>query len=346
LDEQYGDLRRTEIIEDHQEMRMEDLIVEQDVVVTLSHAGYAKSQPVDTYRLQRRGGKGKVATGVKEEDFVEKLFIASTHDTILCFSTRGRLYWLKVYELPQASRTARGKPIVNLLPLQEGERITAILPIREFKEGQYVFMATADGTVKKTPLTDFSRPRPSGIIALDLSAGNHLIGVELTNGEDEVMMFSDTGKVIRFKESDVRPMGRTARGVRGIRLGEKQRVISLLKVAPFTTVLTATVNGYGKRTPVEDYPVQGRGGQGVISIQTSDRNGLVVGAVIVKDEDEIMLISNGGTLIRTAVTGVSVMSRNTQGVRLVSLNEGETLAGLETIVENGDEEEATATSAA
>jgi DNA gyrase subunit A len=346
LDEQYGDLRRTEIIEDHQEMRMEDLIVEQDVVVTLSHAGYAKSQPVDTYRLQRRGGKGKVATGVKEEDFVEKLFIASTHDTILCFSTRGRLYWLKVYELPQASRTARGKPIVNLLPLQEGERITAILPIREFKEGQYVFMATADGTVKKTPLTDFSRPRPSGIIALDLSAGNHLIGVELTNGEDEVMMFSDTGKVIRFKESDVRPMGRTARGVRGIRLGEKQRVISLLKVAPFTTVLTATVNGYGKRTPVEDYPVQGRGGQGVISIQTSERNGLVVGAVIVKDEDEIMLISNGGTLIRTAVTGVSVMSRNTQGVRLVSLNEGETLAGLETIVENGDEEEATATSAA
>jgi DNA gyrase subunit A len=347
LDEQYGDLRRTEIIEDHQEMRMEDLIVEQDVVVTLSHAGYAKSQPVDTYRLQRRGGKGKIATGMKEEDFVEKLFIASTHDTILCFSTRGRLYWLKVYELPQASRTARGKPIVNLLPLQEGERITAILPIREFKEGQYVFMATADGTVKKTPLVDFSRPRPSGIIALDLSAGNHLIGVELTNGEDEVMMFSDTGKVIRFKESDVRPMGRTARGVRGIRIGEKQRVISLLKVAPFTTVLTATVNGYGKRTPVEDYPVQGRGGQGVISIQTSDRNGLVVGAVIVKDEDEIMLISNGGTLIRTAVTGVSVMSRNTQGVRLVSLNEGETLAGLETIVENGDEAgEAGATDAA
>jgi DNA gyrase subunit A len=346
LDEQYGDLRRTEIIEDHQEMRMEDLIVEQDVVVTLSHAGYAKSQPVDTYRLQRRGGKGKVATGVKEEDFVEKLFIASTHDTILCFSTRGRLYWLKVYELPQASRTARGKPIVNLLPLQEGERITAILPIREFKEGQYVFMATADGTVKKTPLVDFSRPRPSGIIALDLSAGNHLIGVELTEGEDEVMLFSDAGKVIRFKETDVRPMGRTARGVRGIRLPEKQRVISLLKVAPFTTVLTATVNGYGKRTPIEDYPVQGRGGQGVISIQTSERNGLVIGAVIVKDEDEIMLISNGGTLIRTSVTGVSVMSRNTQGVRLVSLNEGETLAGLETIVENGDEEEATATTAA
>jgi DNA gyrase subunit A len=339
LAEQYGDLRRTEIIEDHQEMRMEDLIVEQDVVVTLSHAGYAKSQPVDTYRLQRRGGKGKIATGMKEEDFVEKLFIASTHDTILCFSTRGRLYWLKVYELPQASRTARGKPIVNLLPLQEGERITAILPIREFKEGLYVFMATADGTVKKTPLTDFSRPRPSGIIALDLTAGNHLIGVELSNGEDEVMMFSDAGKVIRFKESDVRPMGRTARGVRGIRLGDKQRVISLLKVAPFTTVLTATVNGYGKRTPVEDYPVQGRGGQGVISIQTSERNGLVVGAVVVKDEDEIMLISNGGTLIRTAVTGVSVMGRNTQGVRLVSLNEGETLAGLETIVENGEEAE-------
>jgi len=346
LDEQYGDLRRTEIILDHQEMRMEDLIVEQDVVVTLSHAGYAKSQPVDTYRLQRRGGKGKVATSVKEEDFVERMFIASTHDTILCFSSRGRVYWLKVYELPQASRTARGKPIVNLLPLQEGERITAILPIREFKEGQYVFMATADGTVKKTPLVDFSRPRPSGIIALDLNAGNHLIGVELTNGEDEVMMFSDTGKVIRFKEADVRPMGRTARGVRGIRIGEKQHVISLLKVASFTTVLTSTVNGYGKRTPVEDYPVQGRGGQGVISIQTSDRNGLVVGAVSVKDEDEIMLISNGGTLIRTSVAGVSVMGRNTQGVRLVSLNDGETLAGLQTIVESGDEAEASETTAA
>ncbi|MBI2970118.1 MAG: DNA gyrase subunit A [Gammaproteobacteria bacterium] len=337
--EQYGDQRRTRIIEDHQDLSMEDLITEEDVVVTLSHAGYAKSQPIDTYRLQRRGGKGKVATSMKEEDFVEKLFVASTHDTILCFSSRGRVYWLKVYELPQASRTARGKPIVNLLPLQEGERINAVLPIREFTEGHYVFMATADGTAKKTPLKDFSRPRPSGIIALELSAGNQLVGVELTDGSQDVMLFSDAGKVIRFRESDVRPMGRAARGIRGIRLGEGQRVISLLIVAPYTTVLTATANGYGKRTPIEDYPLKGRGGQGVISIQTSDRNGRVVGAVLVKDEDEIMLISDGGTLIRMSVAGVSVMSRNTQGVRLVSLNEGDSLAGLEPIVENGDDEE-------
>jgi DNA gyrase subunit A len=331
----YGDARRTEIIEDHQDLNMEDLINEEDVVVTLSHAGYAKRQALDTYRLQKRGGRGKSATSMKEQDFIDKLFIASTHDTMLCFSSRGRLYWMKVYELPIGSRSSRGKPIVNLLPLEEGERINAVLPIREFSENKFVFMATADGTVKKTPLKDFSRPRASGIRAIDLAAGNHLIDVELTDGNQDVMLFSDTGKVIRFRESDVRPMGRTAKGVRGIRLGQGQRVISLIIVEEDMTVLTATGHGYGKRTTVADFPVQVRGGQGVISIQTSQRNGSAVGAVLVREADEIMLISDQGTLIRTPVGDVSVMGRNTQGVRLVSLGEGETLAGLERIVEDG-----------
>jgi DNA gyrase subunit A len=338
IKEQYNDRRRTRITADQQDLSMEDLITEADVVVTLSHAGYAKSQPVDTYRLQRRGGKGKSATSMKEEDFIDKLFIASTHDTVLCFSSRGRVYWLKVYELPQASRTARGKPIVNLLPLQEGERINAVLPIREFTADRFVFMATADGTVKKTPLLDFSRPRPSGIIAIDLAAGNPLVGVEVTDGTQDVMLFSDHGKVIRFHESDVRGMGRAARGVRGIRMGEGQRVIQLIIVTAGVSILTSTEHGFGKRTVVDDYPKQTRGGQGVISIQTSERNGKVVGAVAVKDDDEIMLISDQGTLIRTAVSGVSSMGRNTQGVRLVSLGEGEKLAGLERIVEERDDE--------
>ncbi len=337
--EQYGDERRTDIVQDHENLSMEDLITDEDVVVTLSHAGYAKCQPIDTYRSQRRGGKGKSATNMKQEDFIDKLFVARTHDTLLCFSSRGRLYWLKVYELPQASRTARGKPIVNLLPLAEGERINAILPIREFSEDYFVFMATADGTVKKTALKDFSRPRPSGIIAIDLAAGNHLVAVELTDGRQDVMLFSDTGKAIRFKESDVRVMGRAARGVRGIRLQSDQKLISLLIVESDTCVLTATANGYGKRTVIDDHSVQARGGQGVISIQTSERNGAVVGAVLVKDDDEIMLISDQGTLIRTPVADVSVMGRNTQGVRLVTLNEGEQLAGLERIEEYADNEE-------
>jgi len=332
----YGDARRTEIIEDHQNLNMEDLISEEDVVVTLSHAGYAKCQAIDTYRSQKRGGKGKSATAMKEEDFIDKLFIASTHDTMLCFSSRGRLYWLKVYELPRASRTSRGKPIVNLLPLEEGERINAVLPIREFSEDKFVFMATADGTVKKTSLTEFSRPRASGIRAIELLPGNHLIDVELTDGNQDVMLFSDAGKVIRFHESDVRAMGRTAKGVRGIRLATGQQVISLIIVEDDTSVLTATWHGYGKRTGIEDYPLQARGGQGVISIQTSERNGAAVGAVLVREEDEIMLISDHGTLIRTPVSDVSVMGRNTQGVRLVTLSEGEKLAGLERIVEYGD----------
>ena len=336
--ERYGDKRRTEIVETQQDLSMEDLITEEDVVVTLSHAGYAKSQPIDTYRSQRRGGRGKTATSVKNEDFIDKLFIASTHDTLLCFSSRGKLYWLKVYELPQASRTARGKPIINLLPLDEGEQINAILPIREFTEDKFVFMATADGTVKKTALSQFSRPRPSGIRAIELAGGNKLIGVEVTNGDQDVMLFNDAGKVVRFPESHVRAVGRTAKGVRGIRLHDKQKVISLIIVENNeTTILTATENGYGKRTAIDDYPKKSRGGVGVISIQVSERNGAVVGAVAVDNDDEIMLISSQGTLIRTPVKDISVFGRNTQGVRLVSLGESEHLAGLERIVEyNGE----------
>ena len=335
--EQYGDERRTEIIEDQLNLTMEDLITEQDVVVTLSHAGYAKTQSLDTYRLQRRGGRGKSATAVKDEDFIDKLFIASTHDTLLCFSSLGRLYWLKVYELPQASRSAKGRPIVNLLPLEDGERINAILPIREFSDDLYVFMATANGTVKKTSLKSFSRARPSGIRAIELTDGNRLVNVELTDGEHEVMLFSDAGKVIRFREAEVRSMGRTARGVRGIRLGQDDKVISLIIVKEDMAVLTATENGYGKRTSLEDYRLTSRGGQGVISIRTNERNGRVIGALMVDEEDEIMLISDQGTLIRMRASDVSVVGRNTMGVILVNLNEGETLAGLERLVDYGDD---------
>ncbi len=335
--ERYGDKRKTEIVQTQQDLNMEDLITEEDVVVTLSHAGYAKSQPIDTYRSQRRGGRGKSATSVKDEDFIDKLFIASTHDTILCFSNRGKVYWLKVYELPQASRTARGKPIINLLPLDDGEQINAILPIREYEEDKYIFMATENGTVKKTSLTEFARPRASGKRAIELVEGNKLIGVEITDGEHDIMLFSDAGKVVRFPESHVRMMGRTAKGVRGIKLAEEKKVISLIIVeSSETTILTATENGYGKRTAIDDYPQKSRGGVGVISIQVSERNGAVVGAVAVDSEDEIMLISDQGTLIRTPVGDISVFGRNTQGVRLVNLNEEEHLAGLERIVEIAD----------
>ncbi|HHH43278.1 MAG TPA: DNA gyrase subunit A [Gammaproteobacteria bacterium] len=335
--EQFGDERRTEILVDQLDLTMEDLITEEDVVVTLSHAGYAKSQPLSDYRAQRRGGRGKSATRIKEEDFIDKLFIASTHDTILCFSSRGKAYWLKVYQLPQAGRLARGKPIVNLLPLEDGERINAVLPIREYSEDQFIFMATAQGTVKKTPLSDFSRPRSNGIIAVDLRADDYLVNVDITDGTRDVMLFSSAGKAIRFKESDVRPMGRTACGVRGIRLNADQRVIALI-IVDEGTVLMATENGYGKRTLVSDYPTHGRGGQGVISIQGSDRNGDVVGAVLVSDEDEIMLISNGGTLVRTRVNEISTMGRNTQGVRLINLQNDERLVGVERIVEVQDDD--------
>jgi len=335
--EQFGDERRTEILVDQLDLSMEDLITEEDVVVTLSHAGYAKSQPLSDYRAQRRGGRGKSATKIKEEDFIDKLFIASTHDTILCFSSSGKAYWLKVYQLPQAGRLARGKPIVNLLPLEEGERINAVLPVREYTEDKFVFMATAQGTVKKTPLADFSRPRANGIIAVDLRDDDYLVNVEITDGERDIMLFSDAGKAIRFKEADVRAMGRTACGVRGIRLAPGQKVIALI-IVDEGSVLTATENGYGKRTLVSDYPSHGRGGQGVISIQGSERNGDVVGAVLVADEDEIMLISNGGTLVRTRINEVSTMGRNTQGVRLISLHGEEKLVGVERVVDVQDDD--------
>tara|TARA_B100000953_G_scaffold189653_1_gene156200 strand:+ start:3275 stop:5821 length:2547 start_codon:yes stop_codon:yes gene_type:complete len=338
IKDRYGDERRTEIVQTQKDLSMEDLITEEDVVVTLSHAGYAKSQPVSTYRSQRRGGRGKAATSVKDQDFIDKLFIASTHDTLLCFSSRGKLYWLKVYELPQASRTARGKPIINLLPLREGEQINAVLPIRDYTKDKFVFMSTADGTVKKTSLIEFSRPRPSGIRAIELVDGNKLIGVELTDGKRDIMLFSDAGKVVRFPESHVRSMGRSAKGVRGIRLTKEQKAISLIIVdsKDTMTVLTATQNGYGKRTSIEDYPQKSRGGVGVISIQVTKRNGPVVSAVAVKDDDEIMLISDQGTLIRTPVKDISVFGRNTQGVRLVNLNELEQLASIERIIEYTD----------
>jgi DNA gyrase subunit A len=337
IQDRYGDERRTEIVQTQKDLSMEDLITEEDVVVTLSHAGYAKSQPINTYRSQRRGGRGKTATSVKDQDFIDKLFIASTHDTLLCFSSRGKLYWLKVYELPQASRTARGKPIINLLPLEEGEQINAVLSIRNYVEDMFVFMATADGTVKKTSLIEFSRPRPSGIRAIELVGGNKLIGVELTDGKRDIMLFSDAGKVVRFPESHVRSMGRTAKGVRGIRLTKGQNAISLIIVkSTETTVLTATQNGYGKRTDIEDYPQKSRGGVGVISIQATKRNGPVVSAVAVENDDEIMLISDQGTLIRTPVKDISVFGRNTQGVRLVNLSELEQLASIEPIIEYSD----------
>jgi DNA gyrase subunit A len=338
LRDQYGDERRTEIMIDHLDLKLEDLITEEDVVVTLSHAGYAKSQPLSDYRAQRRGGRGKSAAGVREEDFIDKLFIASTHDTILCFSSRGKVYWLKVYELPQAGRTARGKPIVNLLPLEAGERINAILPIREFDEEHFVFMATAQGTVKKTSLSNFSRPRSSGLIAVELREGDYLIDVAITDGQRDVMLFSNAGKVIRFSEADVRPMGRTACGVRGIKLKPGQWVISMI-IAGEHPVLTATENGYGKRTAAADYPVYGRGGQGVIAIQVTERNGQVIGAVPADDSDEVMLISDGGTLVRTRVREISVMGRNTQGVRLIALANGEKLVGMERVLEDKDEDD-------
>ena len=338
IKEQYGDERRTEIRSSQEDLTIEDLITEEDVVVTLSHEGYAKAQPITTYSAQRRGGRGKAATSVKDEDFIDKLFIANTHDTILCFSSRGKVYWLKVYELPQAGRTARGKPIVNLLPLDEGERINAILPIREYEEGQYIFFATADGTVKKTHLKDFSRPRSSGIIAIELREGDQLIGVELTDGSKDVLLFSSSGKSIRFNEDDVRPMGRASVGVRGIKLKDQQKVISLI-IAEQGSVLTVTENGFGKLTPIDDYPIHGRGGMGVISIQTTDRNGTVTGAKQVEQDDEIMLITTSGTLVRTRVDEISVMGRNTQGVKLISLGEEEKLSGVERIENIQDDEE-------
>jgi DNA gyrase subunit A len=328
----YGDARRTEISRDHLDLTTEDLIEPQDVVVTLSHSGYAKSQPVAEYQTQRRGGRGKAATAVKDEDFVEKLFVAHTHDTVLCFSNRGQVYWLKVHQLPQAGRNARGKPMVNLLPLEEGEKINAVLPVKQFDEQHFVFMATSQGTVKKTPLTAFSRPRTAGIIAVDLHDNDRLVGVGLTDGQREVILVTSGGKAIRFPEEEVRPMGREAAGVRGVKLGEGQELIALIVVGE-GHILTASEHGYGKRTPVEDFPVHGRGGQGVIALQTTERNGATVGAVQVKPGQELMLISSTGTLVRTPVDEISIVGRNTQGVRLIRLAEGERLTGIEQIDE-------------
>ncbi|WP_387689795.1 DNA topoisomerase (ATP-hydrolyzing) subunit A [Photorhabdus sp. RM71S] len=336
---QYSDARRTEITENTADINIEDLINQEDVVVTLSHQGYVKYQPLSDYEAQRRGGKGKSAARIKEEDFIDKLLVANTHDTILCFSSRGRLYWMKVYQLPEASRGARGRPIVNLLPLEQNERITAILPVREYEEGLYVFMATASGTVKKTALQDFSRPRSAGILAVNLNEGDELIGVDLTDGNNEVMLFSAEGKVVRFEEEAVRSMGRTATGVRGIKLNGKDKVVSLIIPRGEGEILTVTENGYGKRTAENEYPIKSRATQGVISIKVSERNGNVIGAIQVEPTDQIMMITDAGTLVRTRVSEVSVVGRNTQGVTLIRTAEDEKVVGLQRVAEPEDDED-------
>ncbi len=335
--QQFGDNRRSEIVVDTQDLGIEDLIAPADVVVTLSHNGYIKSQLLDEYRAQKRGGRGKLATSTKEDDFIDKLFIANTHDYILCFSSRGRVYWIKVYAVPQGGRNSRGRPIINLVQLEEGEKINAILPVKTFDDDHFVFMATASGTVKKTPLSEFSRPRRNGIIAIGLNEDDYLVGVALTDGKYDVMLFSDHGKAMRFSENDVRPMGRAARGVRGMKLGAGQKVISLLVAEDEEqAVLTATENGFGKRTPINEYTRHNRGTQGMIAIKTSKRNGKVVTAKLVRPDDEIMLITSGGVLIRTRVNEVREMSRATQGVTLINLDEGEKLAGLEKVMESDE----------
>ena len=341
IKEQFADDRRTEIIIDHSDLTVEDLISEEDVVVTISHLGYAKAQPLESYSAQRRGGRGKAATKVKDEDFVEQMFSASTHDTLLCFSTRGKVYWQKVYQLPIGSRAARGRPMVNLLPLEQNERITAILPVREYPEDKFIFFATASGKVKRTPLANFSRPRANGIIAIDLRDDDSLIGVQLTAGDSDLMLFTSTGKGIRIAESSVRAMGRTAAGVRGIKVKPGDEVISLISTKSGEgEILFATEHGYGKRTRVRDFSTQGRGGQGVISIQTSKRNGRVVGAIYVTGDEEIMLISNAGTLVRTPVEGISILARNTQGVTLIRVGDGEKLVQIEPVAASVGEDDA------
>jgi DNA gyrase subunit A len=333
---EYGDERLTEITSSQHDLTVEDLITEEDRVVTISHGGYAKTQPLSDYQAQRRGGMGKSATAVKDEDFVEHLLIASTHATILCFSNMGKVYWIKVYQIPLAGRNSRGRPMVNLLPLEEGERVTSILPVEEYVEGHYIFMATASGTVKKTALTDFARQRSVGLRALELEEGDVLVGTAITDGECDVMLLSTEGKAVRFKEGDVRAMGRTARGVRGIKLDADHRMISLIIPAEGGRVLTVSEHGYGKRTEVSEFPTKGRGTKGVIAMQTSERNGRLVGAVQVFDGDELMLISNQGTLVRTRTDEVSILGRNTQGVRVIRTKEGESLVSVERIDEPED----------
>jgi DNA gyrase subunit A len=333
------DTRRSEIEPNATEIDTEDLITPMDMVVTMSHSGYIKSQPLSEYRSQRRGGRGKQATAMKEDDWIDQLFIANTHDYLLCFSNRGRVYWLKVWEVPSGSRGSRGRPIVNMFPLVDGEKITVVLPVKEFSDDHYIFMATSRGTVKKTPLSDFSNPRKAGIIAVDLDDGDYLIGADLTDGKHDVMLFSDSGKAVRFDENDVRPMGRNARGVRGMQLEDGQSVISLLVAGDESqSVLTATENGYGKRTSIVEYTRHGRGTKGMIAIQTSSRNGKVVGAVLVMPSDEIMLITTGGVLVRTRVAEIREMGRATQGVTLISVDDGSSLSGVRRVVESDADE--------
>ena len=328
------DARRSEIELNTSELDTEDLITPQDMVVTLSHTGYIKSQPLSEYRAQRRGGRGKQATGMKEDDWIDQLFIANTHDMILCFSDRGRVYWIKVWEVPQGSRASRGRPIVNMFPLQENEKITVVLPVKDFDDNHYVFMSTSQGTVKKTALSEFSNPRKAGIIAVDLDAGDYLIGAAVTDGEHDVMLFSDAGKAVRFDENDVRSMGRNARGVRGMALEDGQSVIAMLVAdSEKQSVLTATENGYGKRTPVAEYTRHGRGTKGMIAIQSSERNGKMVAAILVEENDEIMLITNSGVLVRTRVSEIRQLGRATQGVTLIDVEDGDTLSGVQRIVE-------------
>jgi DNA gyrase subunit A len=331
--DEYGDERLTEIVGTQEDLTIEDLITEQDMVVTLSNAGYAKTQPIIDYQAQKRGGRGRSASAVKEEDYIERLLVASTHDTILCFTNKGKVYWLRTFHIPVASRAARGRPMINILPLSEDERITAMLPVDEYVEDKFVFMATMNGTVKKTPLMDFSRQRTSGLIAIELEDDNTLIGVAITDGESDVMLFSSGGKVIRFKESDVRAMGRTARGVRGIKLKTEQTVISLIIPQQDGEILIASEQGFGKRSRLEDYSVIGRGGQGVIGMKLNERNGSVVGAIQMFEGDEVILISDQGTLVRTRGEEVSVQGRNTQGVRLINVGSEEHLVGLARVEE-------------
>ena len=335
--DEFGDVRRTEITSSRRDLTVEDLIDEEDMVVTLSHGGYAKTTPLDTYQAQRRGGRGKSAASVKEEDYVERMLVVNTHTQILFFSSKGKVYWLKGYQIPQAGRTSRGRPIINILPLEDGEKITAMLPVEEFTAGHYVFMATMNGTVKKTPLEQFSRPRPSGLIALGLDEGDTLVGAEITTGDKQVMLLSNGGKAVRFDETDVRAMGRTARGVRGMKLPEGQRIIALIIPEEHAQILTASAKGFGKRTAIEEFRLTSRGGQGVISMQCTQRNGEIVGAIQVKAGEQIMLISDQGTLVRTSVEGVSSLSRNTQGVTLIRVSQGEKLVGVAR-VEEPDEE--------
>ncbi|MFN9210882.1 MAG: DNA gyrase C-terminal beta-propeller domain-containing protein, partial [Betaproteobacteria bacterium] len=338
LKKEFGDARRSEIVRTAEDLQTADLIAPQDMVVTLSHTGYIKSQPLADYRAQKRGGRGRQAAATREDDWIDQLFIANTHDTILCFSNRGRCYWLRVWEVPQGSRTSRGKPIVNMFPLAEDEKITVVLPVKAVDPGHYVFMATAQGTVKKTSLADFSNPRKAGIIAVGLEGGDYLIGAALTDGQHDVMLFSDAGKAVRFDENDVRPMGREARGVRGMQLETGQQVIALLVAEDESqSVLTATENGFGKRTPIGEYTRHGRGTKGMIAIATTERNGRVVAATLVREDDEIMLITTGGVLIRTRVAEIRQMGRATQGVTLIALDDGTTLSGVQRVMESDAE---------